>query len=113
MLDKLEQLSKKLLIIFLAATSSCGPKYPDTNTEIVCPSGSAMLIKFIRAKDLRAAINESYKRKKLEKTSENFTVVRLPDKRSFSLKMSPEYAASCELRETKIGEVENDYIHHF
>ncbi len=87
---------------------------PDTNTEIICPNGSATLIKFIRAKDLRAAINTAYLTKKKLKTSENYTTVRLRDGRSFALKnLAPEVASTCDLRESKVGEVEASYIHHF
>ncbi len=87
---------------------------PDTNTEIICPNGKAILVKYVHSKDMRAAINASYLNKKRLRTSENYTPIRLPDGRSFVLKnLPPEIASSCDLRESKVGEAEAGYIHHF
>ncbi|MDX2083033.1 MAG: hypothetical protein SFV53_03490 [Rickettsiales bacterium] len=115
MLDKLKH-NKIFLFLILTAFFSCHfkPKVPDFNTEIVCPNGSVTLVKFIRAKDLRKAILISYQNKKLQKTSEYYTPIRLEDGRSFALRnVSPEVASTCDLVESKVGEVDATYVHHF
>ncbi len=115
MSDKLKLLSSA--IIFWGFVSSCSLRDsnpPLMNTEIICPNGGAILVKFARAKDLRAAIRVAHLNKKRLKTSENYTPIRLSDGRSFVLKgISPEVASTCDLRESKYGQVESTYIHHF
>ncbi len=116
MSDKSKLHNKIFLLLFLTQISSCSffNKIPDTNTEIICSNGKVILVKFIHAKDLRAAINTSYINKKRLRTSENYTPIRLADGRSFALKnLPPEIASTCDLRESKVGEVEDSYIHHF
>lgn len=123
MLDKLKLnkfssryfLIKSLSILAALTLSSCSFNKPyKVNTEIICPNGKILLVKFINAKDLGEAIQVSYLNKKYLKTSENYTPIRLKDGRSFVLKnISPEVAASCILQESPIGQAEQDYIHHF
>ncbi len=124
MLDKLKRnkIFKKLIkaalaTLILAEVFSCfstSQKEYKVNTEIICPNGSALLIKFINAKDLGDAIQVAYRNKKRLKTSENYTTVRLRDGRSFVLKnFPPEVATNCALRESLVGQVEPDYVHHF
>lgn len=116
MSDKLKQLSKLTVVVFLLLLNGCTVfrKEPKMNTEIVCPNGKITLVTFVRAKELKRAILVAYKEKKNLRTSENYTAVRLEDGRSFVLKnLPPEVAASCDLVESKVGEVEASYIHHF
>ncbi len=115
MSDKLKQFSKVFFATFLAAQLvACSDPPPDFNTEIVCPNGAAILVKFIRAKDLREAITTAYADKKALRTSENYTPVRLKDGRSFVLKdFPPEVASSCDLVESEVGKADPSYIHHF
>ena len=116
MSDKLKLLNKIFALVVSLQIVSCSlfESKIDTNTEVFCPNGSVILVKFIHAKDLRNAINVAYQNKKRLKTSENYTPIRLLDGRSFVLKgIAPEVASSCELRESKIGEVESTYIHDF
>lgn len=115
MSDKLKLLSKIFFsLVLVLQFIACSDRLPDFNTEIVCQNGSAILVKFVRAKDLRDAINTAYINKKQQKTSEGYTPIRLKDGRSFVLKnLPPEMASSCSLRESKVGHVESSYIHHF
>lgn len=116
MSDRLKQLNKIFLLGFFMQASACSflEPVPNTNTEIICANGSVILVKYIRAKDLGAAIKASYVNKKKQRTSEGYTPVRLKDGRSFVLKnLPPEVASTCDLRESKIGEVEASYVHHF
>ncbi|NBV05639.1 MAG: hypothetical protein EBS06_00180 [Proteobacteria bacterium] len=117
MSDKSRLLNKIIIAIFLLSLfASCSAEKEKYlyNTELVCPNGSAILVKFVRAKDLKAAIRTSYINKRKLKTSENYTPIRLGDERSFMLRnISPESAITCDLYETRVGEVESSYIHHF
>jgi hypothetical protein len=107
-------MKKFLLLIFLVSSLSCSkPKRVLINTELFCKNGQTILIKFVRASDLKKAITLAYANKKRLKTSENYTPVRLPDGRSFVIKISPEIAFDCDLVESYLGQVERDYIHHF
>ncbi len=116
MLDKLK-LAAILATLFLAEIFSCSlssQKEYKVNTEIICPNGSALLVKFINAKDLGDAIQIAYRNKKRLKTSENYTTVKVRDGRSFVLKnFPPEVAANCALRESLVGQAEPGYVHHF
>lgn len=115
MSDKLKQLSKIFFsLVFVLQFIACSDPPPDFNTELICPNGSAILVKFVRAKELRDAINAAYINKKQQKTLEGYTPIRLKDGRSFVLKnLPPEMASSCSLSESKVGKVESSYIHHF
>ena len=115
MLDKLS-LNKIIIIfsiIFVAASCSMGEKRY-YNIEVTCPGRDKILIKFARAADVRAAIIRSDFEKRKERTSGNYTPIRLPGNRSLIInKISPEEMINCSLYESNPGEVERDYIRYF
>jgi hypothetical protein len=113
-LDKLKLRNNLLLIIlFLAAINSCKPRYymlPDT--EVSCLNGYTYIVKFAKKEDVSNAIRKFYIQKMQQKTSEKYTVIRLPDKRSLKLdKVPPEEAVDCKLRETNYREIDRAYIY--
>ncbi len=113
-LDKLKRRNKVLLmVLFLVAISSCKPKsYMLPDTEISCSNGYTYIAKFAKKEDVSNAIRNFYIQKMQQKTSEKYTVIRLPDKRSLKLdKVSPEEAVDCKLRETNYREIDRAYIY--
>ena len=122
----------KLLIIaflFIATITAC--REPNTkestkfravrpqnqqlvNTEIICPNNFTVLIKFALVEDVKNAIVAFYEEKKKNNGKETYTVIKLPDRRSFKIeKVAPEQMIECSLIERRYGEVEPEYIHHF
>lgn len=110
----LSNIFKITLIIFLLGQTSCSAfqKKVDFNTEIICPDGSNILIKFVRAVDVKRAIQVAYDTKMRLRTQENYTIFRLPDGRSFHLlRISPETMLGCSLQESRVGVVDPTYVH--
>lgn len=104
-----------LLISILIATFSCfdGGRM-NSNTEIFCPDGLKVLVKFAKLEDVRAAIILAYEQKKRAGTSERETVFKLLDGRSFRVeKVPPEQMMKCSLKESRIGQAERYYWRHF
>lgn len=50
--------------MLLMATASCKGNPPNVNSELICPNNLRILVKFVRAKDLKLAIQESYVEKR-------------------------------------------------
>lgn len=64
--------------------------------------------------EMKAAIIKADLDKKKFRTSETYTVIRLPGNRSFKVeKISPEEMVHCSLKESPIGEADKKYIHYY
>lgn len=84
--------------------------FPDT--EMSCPDGVVILIKYAKMQDVRNAIINHVNEKKLNGTSENYTVIKLPDKRSLKIdKKAPEHSLDCVLRESNYAPVKAKYLY--
>jgi len=104
------------LILLFAALFSCskGKKFYFYNTEVVCPNGMTVLVKYARLEEVRAAIIKADYDKKFYRTSEAYTIVRLPKNRSFRIeKLPPEEAIKCSLREIEREVVDKTYADYF
>ena len=94
------------------ATASCNANPPNVNSELICPNNLRILVKFVRAKDLKLAIQESYVEKKRLKTSENYTVLKLKDGRSLAIRQIPvEVAVTCIVQESFMGFADQSYVY--
>lgn len=103
-----------ILLCVVTMVFSCAKKPLRINTEVICPDGTATLVTSARAEDVADAIQIAYQKKKILRTSENYTPIRLRDGRSLALKnLSPENAVLCALHESKAGDVESSYVHSF
>lgn len=113
MLDKLSRNKLVLVLLIVFAAISCG-KTVYYNTEIICPDGSTILVKYARLEEMKQAIIKADLDKKKFRTSESYTVIRLPGNRSFKIeKIAPEEAIKCSLKQSPMGEVDRQYIHHY
>jgi hypothetical protein len=91
--------------------TSCGVEH-NTNSEIICPNNFRILVKFVKAKDLREAIINSYLEKRRLKTSETYTVAKLKDGRSLAFKqIPPEVAVTCIVQESFVGFADRRYVY--
>jgi hypothetical protein len=100
-----------ILTLFLAP--SCKKEIPLVNSEFICPNAPRILVKFVKADDLKIAIHKAYLKKMQYKTSENFTAVKLRDGRTLAFKgISPEIAVNCLIIESYIGFADQRYVHH-
>ncbi len=64
--------------------------------------------------EIRAAILKAVAQKKIDRSHENYTVIRLPRNRSFKIeKNPPEKLALCGLRQSVMGQVDRNYVRHF
>ena len=112
MLGKLN-LSKLALVLLLLTTSACF-KVRVYNSEIICPNGLRVLIKFSRQEDVQMAIQKAAFIKKRDGTSENYTVIRLKDKRSMKIeRLPPEESLKCYVRESELGMFDRSYVKQF
>ncbi len=110
----LSNIFRIILITSLLGQTSCSifKRKVDYNTEIICPDGSNILIKFVRALDVKRAIQAAYDLKIKLRTQEGYTIFRLPDGRSFHLlRISPEKMLGCKLEESRLGVVDPSYVH--
>jgi hypothetical protein len=111
----LDKLSRNKILLFLALIffiTSCKEKI--FNTEIFCPDGSRILVKFVRLEELRAAIKAAHFEKKKFSTNYKHTVIKLPGQRSFKIeKIPPEELVNCSVRESRMGVIDKGYVHHF
>lgn len=112
-------LSKLVLILLLLTINSCG-QVMVYDSEISCPNGLRVLIKFARQQDVLAAIKKAAITKKRDGSSENYTVIRLPGTGSLSNtrslrieKMSPEESLKCRVKETQLGMFSRAYVKKF
>ncbi len=109
MLGKLN-LSKILFLFFIA--TSCGKKQIITSTEIICPDGSRILVKFSELEEVRRAILNAHAEKKKYGTDDKHTIIKLPGNRSFRIeKIPPEEMIKCSVRESVIGQLDKKYLH--
>jgi len=84
------------------------------HTEIVCPDGISFLVRFAGAAEVDLAIKKFLAAKKTQGTGENYTVIRLLDKRSIKIeKISPEKIISCSLFEKDMGFMSDDYVRRY
>lgn len=112
MSDKLNRNKFLLFLLLLLAATSCKVEVYDT--EISCPNGLHVLVKFARKDEVQIAIQNAAIIKKRDGSSETYTVIRLKDKRSFKIeKLPPEDALKCTLRESRIGTFNKSYVKQF
>lgn len=99
----------KLLVVFLIFFVSCKSSQQLYNTQISCPNGLRVLVRFTNVFDVRRAIEKAAFDKKKYGTSENYTVVRLPKQRSFKIeKLSPQEALKCALEDFPVRASKRD-----
>ena len=82
-------------MVFLAACV----KEPNIDTRMTCPDGTTSMILSTRSRDLADAIRHADAIKRRYNTGDKNTVIKLRDKRSFFIKLSPEEAMKCVLEE--------------
>ncbi len=104
--------------ICLKLLSSCNlfsnPYAIPYNTEIICiPYGPSILVKFITARQLKSSAIKYHISNRNSQNKTNFTILYLNDGRSLTVKIPPEEIIDCEFRQSRIGEVEERYIHKF
>lgn len=102
------------LMALALATFSCVKKKIYYNTEIFCPDGRKILVKFAREEEIRQAILFADEQKRLLGTREEYTAIRMPHNKSFRIeKISPEKMVKCSLRESPMGVVDKNYVKYF
>jgi hypothetical protein len=104
--------NKFWLIFFVIFFASCQSKVSKQlfNTQITCPNGVSILVKFANAFEIRKAIEFSLFERKKYGSKERYTIIRLSDRRSFKIEnLSPEEIARCSLRDFKISATKRDY----
>ncbi len=110
---------KFLIIIFLSFFCSCSKnsieiERNNISTEIICPENKRFMIRYAYAQEVKNAIIKDYKRKIAEKSSENFTVIRIPNIESFHIhKMSPEKMMECKIIQNHMNKIYPNYIKKF
>lgn len=98
--------------MLLLGITSCSSKIPNVNSELICQNNLRILVKFVKAKDLKLAIQESYAEKKRLRTSENYTLIKLRDGRSMVIRQIPvEVAVTCIVQESFIGFADKSYVY--
>lgn len=93
-------MKKFLAILFTILIFSCNGK-PNTSSQIICPDGSNITVRFSRAQDTVAGIREFYEIKLKQHTSEKYTVIKYPNGYFVQLKVPPEVAINCRVIEIK------------
>ncbi len=100
-----------IFLVFFVATSCGGRKVNIYNSEIICPTGLRVMVRFARKDEVVAAIKKAALTKKIDRSSEDYTVIRLLDKRSFKIeKVAPEDSLKCIVREEFYGNFSKSYI---
>jgi hypothetical protein len=98
MLVKLE-LSKIYFLVIFLLLSSCSSKKPIKFTELDC-NNNKILIRFASADEVMVAIENFFIQKKKENGTENYTIIQLPDNRSFKIEnLPPEEAMRCKIHD--------------
>lgn len=111
MLDKLNHSKFILLILLLGLLTACQKQI--FNTEILCPDGSRILVRYSTEEEVRAGIQKAYNEKKKYGTGEDYTAIKMPNQRSFKVeKIAPEEMIKCSLRQSLIGTAERKYIRY-
>ena len=110
---------KYIYAIFFILFCSCSKNLTESereniSTEIICPDNKRFMIRYAYAKEVKNAIIKDYKRKMAEKSSENFTVIRIPNVESFHInKMSPEKMMDCKITQNYINKIYPNYMKKF
>lgn len=100
---------KLSLIIAIFFTISCEINRKVYNTEIICPK-IRIMVRFAEAKEVTVGIKRAIAEKKKYDTSEQYTVIRMPDNRSFKINdIAPEDAIKCRLNQVLMPAKYNDY----
>jgi hypothetical protein len=109
MLDKLNR--NKIFFTFLLFCLISCKKVIIYETDVFCPNnGLKITVRYTRAKEINEAFINADKEKKFYKTSEQYTVVKLKNNRSFKIdKLSPEDALKCSLNERIFQGVDKNY----
>ena len=111
MLDKLNHSKFILLILLLGLLTACQKQI--FNTEILCPDGSRILVRYSTEEEVRAGIQKAYNEKKKYGTGEDYTAIKMPNQRSFKVeKIAPEEMIKCSLRQSLIGNAKRNYIYN-
>lgn len=109
-----EKLFKKtkifILFLLMFATASC-IKVDIYNSYISCPNGLSVVVRYARKDEVIKAIQVAALTKRKDGSSENYTVIRLNDKRSFKIeKVQPEDSLKCVVREEFYGKFSKSYV---
>jgi hypothetical protein len=111
MSDNLNHSKFILLILLLGLFTACQKQI--FNTEILCPDGSKILVRYSTAEEVRAGIKKAYNEKKKYGTGEDYTAIKMSHQRSFKVeKIAPEEMMKCSLRQSLVGNVEKKYIRY-
>jgi len=112
-------LDKKYIFLIFILLFSCSKnaienQRGNVSTEIICPNNKRYMIRYAYAIEVKEAIMKDYKRKIRENSSENFTIIRIPNIESFHIhKMSPEKMIECQIVEDYIVKIYPNYIKKF
>ena len=114
MSDKLKLSKLALIFSLLIITFSWEVKVMVYNSEIICPNGLRVLVKFARREDVVMAIQKAAFIKKKDSSNEGYTVIRLHDKRSLKIeRMPPEESLKCLVRESQLGMFTKSYVEQY
>lgn len=109
MLDKLKRNKLLVLMLLPLVLISCGRRHV-YNTEILCPNGLRILVRFASLEQVKAGIDKSYNNKKKYGTHENYTIVGFGYQKSFKIeKLPPEEAVKCSLHQMELSPDDKDY----
>jgi len=113
MLDKLNHSKFILLISLMGFFTAPRKQLFHTDTEILCPDGSRILVRYSTEQEVRAGIQRAYNEKKKYGTGEDYTAVKMSNQRSFKIeKIAPEEMIKCSLRQSLIGSAKRNYIYN-
>lgn len=109
MLDKLKRNKFLILMLVPIVLISCGRRHV-YNTEILCPTGLRIMVRFATLEQVKTGIDKSYNNKKKYGTNENYTVVGFGYQKSFKIeRLPPEEAIKCSLRQIELSPDDKDY----
>lgn len=114
--DSLKLIAVFLMIFSCAISKNSLKTIPrsEISSEIFCQDGRSYLIRYIYAEELRNAIRSDYERKMNDKSSENYTTIKIPRIESFHIeKNPPENLINCEIKEGYLESNYPRYIRHF
>jgi len=113
MLDKLSLNKFAVILLLLLTTNSCG-SVDIYNSEIICPNGLRVMVRYARQDEVVRAIQQAALIKKKEDSNENYTVIRLKDRRSLKIeKVPPEDSLKCIVREEYYGRFSKRYVRKY
>lgn len=105
--------SNGVLLLMLLFLFSCRSHLPHVNSELICPNRPRILVKFVRAQDLKEAIYASYVKNKNEGNHANYTAFHLKDGRTMAFtQVRPEEAVTCLVQESYLGFADPSYLHY-